>query len=200
MCVCVCVCVLFVDLFQDDLRCLFSPHQVNHGGVQKPPAQVSLYKSHTTEEPLRRHRSDRYCQVLSSHSFVLHYINKVLSGVLSLRLLDSSNGLSLLRITPDFPPVEFSLTHFPPTDLDFSLTDFPPASSEVVLTFLSLPPSPVFVFPARLPITRAVPSLLGLKKKFKKNKKESNLHSVTHRDRGGIGTHIIRESGLSLCV
>ncbi len=21
-----CVCVLFVDLFQDDLRCLFSPH------------------------------------------------------------------------------------------------------------------------------------------------------------------------------
>ncbi len=38
MCVCVvCVCVLFVDLFQDDLRCLFRPHQVNHGGVQKSP-------------------------------------------------------------------------------------------------------------------------------------------------------------------
>ena len=49
-------------------KCLFSPHQVNHGGVQKAPAQVSLYKSHTTEEPLRRHRSGRYCQVLSSHS------------------------------------------------------------------------------------------------------------------------------------
>ena len=50
VCVCVvCVCVLFVDLFQDDLRYLFSPHQVNHGGVQKTPAQVSLYKSHTTE-------------------------------------------------------------------------------------------------------------------------------------------------------
>ncbi len=48
--------------------CLFRPHQVNHGGVQKPPAQVSLYKSHTTEESLRRHRSGRYCQVLSSHS------------------------------------------------------------------------------------------------------------------------------------
>jgi hypothetical protein len=34
-CVCgVCVwgvCVHFVHLFQDDLRCLFSPHQVNHG-------------------------------------------------------------------------------------------------------------------------------------------------------------------------
>ncbi len=63
-----CVCVLFVDLFQDDLRCLFSPNQVNHGGVQKPPAEVSVYKSHTTEEPLRRRRSGRYCQVLSIHS------------------------------------------------------------------------------------------------------------------------------------
>ncbi len=62
------VCVLFVDLFQDDLRSLFIPHQVNHGGVQKDPTQVSLFKSHTTEEPLRRRRSGRYCQVLSSHS------------------------------------------------------------------------------------------------------------------------------------
>ena len=66
LCVCVCVCHLFY-LFQDDLRCLFSPHKVNHGGVQKPPPQVSLYKSHTTEESLRRRRSCRYCQVLSSH-------------------------------------------------------------------------------------------------------------------------------------
>ena len=61
-----CVCVLFVHLFQDDLRCFFNPHQVNHGGVQKAPTQVSLYKSHTTEERLRRRRSGRYCQVLSS--------------------------------------------------------------------------------------------------------------------------------------
>jgi hypothetical protein len=82
--------VIFVDLFQDDLRCLFRPHKVNHGGVQKSPVQVSLYKSHTTEEPLRGRRSDRYCQVLSTPSgqvgkklkivvfspFVLHYINK----------------------------------------------------------------------------------------------------------------------------
>jgi hypothetical protein len=53
--VCVwCVCVLFVHLLEDDLRYLFSPHQVNHGGVHKAPAHVSLYKSHTTEEPLRR--------------------------------------------------------------------------------------------------------------------------------------------------
>jgi hypothetical protein len=62
------VCILFVDLFQNDLRCLLSPHQVNHGGVQKPPPQVSLYKSHTTEESLRRRRSDKYWQVLSMHS------------------------------------------------------------------------------------------------------------------------------------
>ncbi len=66
MCVCVCVwCVLFLHLFQDDLRCLFRPHQVNHGGVQKTPTQVSLYKSHTTEVPLRRNRSDRYCHLLT---------------------------------------------------------------------------------------------------------------------------------------
>jgi hypothetical protein len=66
--VCFCLSVLFLDFFQDDLRCLFSPHQVNHGGVQKAPAQVSLYKSHTTEEFHKRRRSGRYCQVLSSHS------------------------------------------------------------------------------------------------------------------------------------
>ncbi len=47
---------------------MFSPHQVNHGGVQKVPAQVSLYTSHTTEEPLKRCRCGRYSQVLSSHS------------------------------------------------------------------------------------------------------------------------------------
>jgi hypothetical protein len=46
--VCVCgVCVLFVDVFQDDLRCLFNPHQVNQGGVQKdtyhpPPVSQQL--------------------------------------------------------------------------------------------------------------------------------------------------------------
>jgi hypothetical protein len=103
--VCVCVCVLFVDFFQDDLRCLFSPHQVNHGGVQNPPPPVSLYKSHTT--------------------------------------------------CPE---------HFPS---------------------------------ARLPMVRS--SFLGLQEKFKKDK-SSQIFIVTHRDRGGIGTHIIRESGLSVCV
>ncbi len=64
----VCVCVLFVHLLEDDLRYLFSTHQVNHGDAQKAPTQVSLYKSHTTEEPLRRLRSGSYCQVLSIHS------------------------------------------------------------------------------------------------------------------------------------
>jgi hypothetical protein len=32
--------------------------------------------------------------------------------------------LLLVLVTPDFPPVEFSLKHFPPEELDFSLTDF----------------------------------------------------------------------------
>jgi hypothetical protein len=55
------MCVLLLDLFQDDLKCLFSPHQVNDGGVQKAPGvQVRLYKSHTTEESLSRRTSDRY--------------------------------------------------------------------------------------------------------------------------------------------
>ena len=50
-------------------------------------------------------------------------------------LLDTSNMLPLVRITPDFPPVEFSPTHCQPVDVDFSLTDFPPTSSEVVRPF-----------------------------------------------------------------
>jgi hypothetical protein len=75
VCVCVCVCVLFVDLFQDDLRCLFSPHQVNHGGAQKSPLpQVSLYKSHTTEESLRRHSFERLW--LNPGSYVLTMSNE----------------------------------------------------------------------------------------------------------------------------
>ena len=51
-----CVCVLFVHLLEDDLRCLFNPtpdkfnpHQVNHGGVQKAPVQVSDAASTTSE-------------------------------------------------------------------------------------------------------------------------------------------------------
>ena len=59
---CVCVCVLFLDLFQDDLRCLFSPHQVNHGGVQKSLPEVSLYSPglfsfYTQFNQLCRHES-----------------------------------------------------------------------------------------------------------------------------------------------
>jgi hypothetical protein len=52
---------------------------------------------------------------------------------------------------------------FSTRDLDFSLTDFPPASSEVVLPCFPFTPS--FVFPPRLPIARAAPSFLVLKKK-----------------------------------
>jgi hypothetical protein len=65
--VCVwCVCVLFVDPSQDDFRCLFGPH--HHGGVQKAPVEVSLYKFHTTEESLSRLRSGRYYLVFTTLS------------------------------------------------------------------------------------------------------------------------------------
>ena len=53
-----CVCPLFVDLFQDDLGYLRRPHQVNHGGVQKDPTQVSLYKSQTTQNPYQQSIGD----------------------------------------------------------------------------------------------------------------------------------------------
>ena len=48
--------------------CLFIPHHVNQGGVQKATPQVTLYESHTAEESLRRRRSDRYSQVLTGHA------------------------------------------------------------------------------------------------------------------------------------
>ena len=51
---CVRACVLLLDLFQDDLRCLFSPHQVNHGGVQKAPVQVSLYTWLISKNPYQQ--------------------------------------------------------------------------------------------------------------------------------------------------
>jgi hypothetical protein len=69
-CVYVCVCVLLLDLFQDDLRCLFSPHQVNHGGVQKPPPQVSLYKSQT-----------HVCTRLSTQIWVCLYVVLIIDDV-----------------------------------------------------------------------------------------------------------------------
>ncbi len=46
----------------------------------KAPSQISLYKSHTTEESLKRLRSGRCCQVLSRHSDQvgkLQYLSKV---------------------------------------------------------------------------------------------------------------------------
>ena len=44
--------------------------------------------------------------------FVLHYINEVTSKYYGFSLLDSSKGLLLasVRVTPGFPPVEFSHT------------------------------------------------------------------------------------------
>ncbi len=74
MCVCVCVYVCMVCVFPlcgSLPSCSFSPHQVNRGGVQKSPVQVSLYKSHTNEKSLRRRITDTYpyiTLVQSKHS------------------------------------------------------------------------------------------------------------------------------------
>jgi hypothetical protein len=176
VCVCVvCVCPLCSSLPRW-LRFLFNPHQVNCGGVQKPPTKVSLYKSHTTEEPLRRHRSDRYCQrvCVVGHLLDLHVkfpdhvfwtwqmserLPRVILGVrkvtspdrnsrllflvrhlsfttstkyCGLSLLTTSNMFTLVRITTSLEPVDLSPPHCPRV--------------EVVLCFLAIPPSPVFVF------------------------------------------------------
>jgi hypothetical protein len=47
------VCVIPLALFQLSSGCLFSPHHVNQGGVQKATPQVTLYESHTAEESLQ---------------------------------------------------------------------------------------------------------------------------------------------------
>ena len=62
------MCVSFQFLsFKLSSGCLFSPHHVNQGAVQKPTPQVTLYEPHTAEESLRRRRSGRNRQVLSGH-------------------------------------------------------------------------------------------------------------------------------------
>ncbi len=45
MCVCVCVCVLLLDLFQDDLRCLFSPHKKSkfHGATNRDRGGIGTH-------------------------------------------------------------------------------------------------------------------------------------------------------------
>jgi hypothetical protein len=50
------------------LGCLFSPHHVNQGGVQKTTPQVTLYKPDTVKESLRRRRACSHIQVLPDHA------------------------------------------------------------------------------------------------------------------------------------
>jgi hypothetical protein len=63
---CVCVSIQFLS-FKLSSGCLFSPHHVNQGVVQKSTPQVTLYEPHTAEESLRRLRSGRNSQVLPGH-------------------------------------------------------------------------------------------------------------------------------------
>ena len=68
-CVYVWVIVDFLLLsFKLTLGCLFSPPHVNQGGVQKTTPQVTLDKTHTAEESLRRRRGGRHSQVLPAHA------------------------------------------------------------------------------------------------------------------------------------
>jgi hypothetical protein len=78
--VCVCVCMSFQLLsFKLSSGYLFSPHHVNQGVVQKPTPQVTLYESHTTEESLRRHRSDRNSQLMSDKSSCIISLVNIMS-------------------------------------------------------------------------------------------------------------------------
>jgi hypothetical protein len=68
-----CVYVLVIEdflllSFKFILRSLFNPHHINQVGVQKTTPQVTLYKSDTAKESLRRRRADRDNQVLSVHA------------------------------------------------------------------------------------------------------------------------------------
>ncbi len=59
------MCVSFLLLsFKLGSGCLFSPHHVNQGGVQKVTPQVTVYEPHTAEESLRRRRSGMHSQLL----------------------------------------------------------------------------------------------------------------------------------------
>ena len=63
---------MIVDFLLNSLKlslgCLFSPHHVNQGDVQKVTPQFTLYKPHTAEESLRRRRADRHNRVLSGNA------------------------------------------------------------------------------------------------------------------------------------
>ncbi len=102
VCVCVCVCPLPSSLSRWVVRCLLNPHKVNHGDVKKSLPQVSLYKSHTTEESLRRRRSGRYNQVLPDNSGEVRkphqtvcVVGYLLRGI---NLTEESRGSSFVKV------------------------------------------------------------------------------------------------------
>ena len=68
-----CVYVLVIEdflllSFKLILGCLFRPHHVNQGAVQKTTPQVTLYKPDTAKESLRRRRAGRHSQVLPGNA------------------------------------------------------------------------------------------------------------------------------------
>jgi hypothetical protein len=71
-----------------------------------PRVVVGVRKTTSPDEELKI--------IVFSPSFVLHYINEVLSLV----RVDVSDMFTLVRIVVDFAPVELSPTHCPHTDVD----------------------------------------------------------------------------------
>jgi hypothetical protein len=115
-------------------------------------------------------------------------------------LLDVSKGLLIVHVAPDFPPVQFSLTHFPP-DLDFLYSSHSQIchphhprsrSSPDLFPFYTL--SRIRFFST---LDHQTSSFLGLKKNWRK--KKSQFFIVTHLDRGGI-RHTLSGKVTCLCV
>jgi len=156
--------------------CLFIPHHVNQGPVQKPTPQVTLYEPHTAEDSFRRRRSGRHSQVppdhpgqarelrglhvlLPPHQRVCvkgHLLHCRVGIQLGLHTVDISTPFFVIRLPLTLRTKYYVLLFDFSKRLllvrvarDFSLTDCPPACW-VALAFLPASPSP------RLPFARFV--------------------------------------------
>ena len=143
--------------------------------VSRRLPQVSLYKSHTTEEPLRRLRSGRYCQVLSSPS---DQVGKLLLMLLPphqrVCVVGAPVGLACTleavssaqpSIAVDLAPVELSPTHCPRADVDVSLKDSHPHHPRQSCPFCLCHPLPYSFFHSSSSFCP------GMEKIFQNNKK-----------------------------
>ncbi len=100
------------------LGCLFSPHHVNQGGVQKTTPQVTLYKPHTVKESLRRRKPGKHSQVLTV--LVVSFTSRTVVIRLSFTsrtensvclLFDFSKGFLQARAWPETTQSQISHPH-----------------------------------------------------------------------------------------